>query len=160
MKFNERFIAFIMALIMVVNFSILGTIQVFAHDAILDVEYDDCIYETGTDGIDEMWYALNKNSVCRHISHEEDTIKYYFANSAEGSTYTWTTDVSASVAQEIKNAYAESMKKWNNVYFYSYNYNGTVKKCKLIEVVEGTAFDHNLTIYPGTSTPPLLQLAP
>lgn len=39
-----------------------------------------------------------------------DTIKYYFASSVEGSTYTWTTDVSTSVAQEIKNAYAESMK--------------------------------------------------
>ena len=79
-----------------------------------------------------------------------DTIKYYFASSVEGSTYTWTTDVSTSVAQEIKNAYAESMKKWNNVYFYSYDDNGILNKHKIINIIEGTATDHNLTIYPVT----------
>ena len=63
---------------------------------------------------------------------------------------TWTTDVSAFVAQEIKNAYAESMKKWNNVYFYSYDDNGILNKHKIINIVEGTATDHNLTIYPVT----------
>ena len=150
MKLNKRFIAFIMAIVMVVNFSILGAIQVFAHDAMLDVDYDDCIYEIGADGINETWYILDKGSVCRHISHEVDTIKYYFADSVVGSTYTWTTDVSASVAQEIKNAYAESMKKWNNVYFYSYDDNGILNKHKIINIVEGTATDHNLTIYPVT----------
>lgn len=143
MKLNKRFIAFIMAIVMVVNSSILGAIQVFAHDSMLNVEYDDCIYEIGADGINETWYILNKGSVCRHISHEVDTIKYYYADSADGSTYTWTTDVSASVAQEIKNAYAESMKKWNNVYFYSFNSSGDLVKHKIINIVEGTEADHN-----------------
>ncbi len=150
MKYNKKLIALIIAILMIVNFSIFGTIQVFAHDAMLNVNYDDCLYEIGSDGIYEMWYALNKNSVCRHISHEEDTIKYYFADSADGSTYTWTTDISPSAAQEIKNAYAESMKKWNNVYFYSYNDYGVLIKHKIINVVEGTEVDHNLTIYPVT----------
>lgn len=72
--------------------------------------YGNCEDEIYADGINEAWYVLNKNSECYHISHETDTIKYYFASSVEGSTYTWTTDVSTSVAQEIKNAYAESMK--------------------------------------------------
>ena len=72
--------------------------------------YGNCEDEIYADGINEAWYVLNKNSACYHISHEVDTIKYYFASSVEGSTYTWTTDVSTSVAQEIKNAYAESMK--------------------------------------------------
>lgn len=150
MESRKRFGAFVLALIIITNVSILGAIQVFAHDAMLNVDYDDCIYEIGADGINETWYILNKGSVCRHISHEVDTIKYYFADSVEGSTYTWTTDVSVSVAQEIKNAYAESMKKWNNVYFYSYDDNGILNKHKIINIVEGTATDHNLTIYPVT----------
>ena len=145
---------------MVVNFSIFGAIHVFAHAAMLNVDYDDCVYEIGTDGINEMWYVLNKSSVCRHISHEEDTIKYYFADSAEGSTYTWTTDVSTSVAQEIKNAYAESMKKWNNVYFYSYNDYGVLTKHKVINIVEGTEEDHNLTIYPTTGKSFIAETGP
>ena len=42
------------------------------------------------------------------------------------------------------------MKKWNNVYFYSYNAYGTLIKNKVINIVEGTESDHNLTIYPVT----------
>lgn len=152
MKSNKKLVALIMAMVMFVNFSIFGTIQVFAHDAMLNVDYDDCLYEIDSDGIYEMWYALNKSSVCRHISHEEDTIKYYFADSSDGGAYTWTTDVSASVAQDIKNAYAESIKKWNNVYFYSYNDDGVLIKHKIINIVEGTESDHNLIIYPVTGT--------
>ena len=57
---------------------------------------------------------------------------------------------SSTVGDEIKTAYANSMKKWNNVYFYSYNQDGTITKNKLINVVEGSANNHNLTIYPVT----------
>ena len=95
-----------------------------------------------------MWYALDRYSECYHISHDEFTIKYYFADADEGSTYTWNTDVSTIVAQEIKYRYAKSMKKWNDVYFYSYNSDGTLVKNKVINIVEGTELDHNLTIYP------------
>lgn len=144
----KRFVAFVFTLIIFINVLVFSNIQVFAHDSILDVDYDNCILNEEADGIDETWYVLNNSSVCRHISHELCTIKYYFANSIEGSTYTWTTDVSAFVAQEIKNAYAESMKKWNNVYFYSYNGSGDLVKHKIINIVEGTEKDHNLIIYP------------
>ena len=149
MKSFKKLSAFLLALVMVVNLSVLGT-QVSAHEAVLDVGYDICVPNRAMDGVDELWYVLNKNSHCYHISEDTDTIKYYFANSVEGSTYTWTTDVSEDVAQEIKNAYVESMKKWNNVYFYSYNAYGTLIKNKVINIVEGTESDHNLTIYPVT----------
>lgn len=59
----------------------------------------------------KMWYALNKGLSCNHLSHEVTTIKYYFEEASKDGTYTWTTDVSESVAQEIKTAYANSMKK-------------------------------------------------
>jgi len=40
------------------------------------------------------------------------------------------------------------MKKWNNVYFYSYDASENVIKNKIINVVEGTEEDHNLSIFP------------
>ncbi len=76
------------------------------------------------------------------------TIKYYFSNVSQDDTYTWTTDILSTDAQEIKDAYANSMKKWNNIYFYSYNIYGTLEKHKVINIIEGTESDHNLIIYP------------
>jgi len=143
MNSNKRSVAFILVLI-IINVSVFGSAQVFAHDAMLDVDYDNCIPNEEADGIDETWYILDKGSECWHISHDVDTIKYYFADSVDGSTCTF--------AQEIKDDYAESMKKWNNVYFYSYDNNGILSKHKIINIVEGTATDHNLTIYPVTGT--------
>ena len=51
-------------------------------------------------------------------------------------------------AEAIKLAFANSMEKWNNVYFYSYNQDGSVTKNKIIEIVETTKGNQNLTIYP------------
>lgn len=34
MKFKKKFVALIMVLIIILNFSVFGTIQVFAHDEI------------------------------------------------------------------------------------------------------------------------------
>jgi hypothetical protein len=73
------------------------------------VNYDDCGVEENTsqagvalsnnEGIDEMWYALiDEDSFCYHYDHEAYTIKYCFAESSVE-------------AEEIKNAYANSMKK-------------------------------------------------
>ena len=39
MKFNKKIVAFIMVLIVVLNFSVFGTLQVFAHDEMLDATY-------------------------------------------------------------------------------------------------------------------------
>ena len=149
MKSKKIFSLFI-ALVTAFIFFVVGIVQAFAHPATLNVEYDGCVGWAGVDGIDEAWYVLDKYAYSLHLSHNEDTIKYYFADYDEGGSYTWTSDVSQSTAEEIKSAYADSMKKWNNVYFYSYNSYGVAIKNKIINVVEGTETDHNLTIYPAT----------
>ena len=151
MKIIVKKLSLVLILVMIFSFSNFSLLQTFAHDAMLEVEYDNCIASKTGDSIDEMWYALIKGSYCYHLSTEETTIKYYFAPIAANG-YTWTTDVSSDVAEEIKDAYANSMKKWNNVYFYSYNTCGEVIKCKIINVVEAENEDEcNLIIYPGTS---------
>ncbi len=148
MKSKKRLTAVALALIIVLNCFILGAIQSFAHSKMLDVGYDDCVFAYRSDGIDEMWYTLTKGNLCRHYSHESKTIKYYFSETSKDGTYSWTTDVSENVANEIKSTYAESMKKWNNVYFYEEDSQGFVLKHKLINIVEGTATDYNIIIYP------------
>ena len=55
MKKRRSWISLIMALILVLNFSLSGAIQAFAHSAILEVEYDNCVAEKDSDSIDEMW---------------------------------------------------------------------------------------------------------
>ncbi len=149
---KRRYATLARALVIVLNFSMFGAMQASAHSAMLDIAYDDCEAERFDDGINEVWYFLDKNAICWHLSHEESTIKYYFKDTFSDGEYTWTTDVSEAVAQEIKNAYADSMKKWNNVYFYSYNVDGTITKNRIINVVEGTELDHNLVIFPGIDT--------
>ena len=82
-------------------------------------------------------------------------ILYYFEEvyQEEGkSDYTWTTNLTEEQAVDVKNTYAESMKKWNNVYFYTYNSDGTITKNRLINVIEGTRNNHNLSIYPAILT--------
>jgi len=86
-----------------------------------------------------------------HISHEVDTITYYFADSSRNlfDTYTWTTDISETEVNDIKESYAESMKKWNDVYYYSYDENGNMTLHKVINVMEGADEESsNLIIYP------------
>ena len=145
----------------------------YAHEALLDVEYDDCEVdlEKGTpvnDGEDEIWYYLNSRRLAnyvQHIDHETQTIRYYFADRAKDDrNYTWTTDIyteylktmspelaleeAEKTAENIKKAYADSMKKWNNVYYYSYDEDGNRIANKVINIIEGTEENHNLTIYP------------
>ena len=147
MKHIKKALTIFIALLVFANFSVFGVIRVFSHPVLLEVSYDDCV----ADGIDETWYTLNTDSSCFHLSHADNTIKYYFEDKSEDGTYMWTTDVSETVANEIKTAYANSMKKWNNVYFYSFDGENVVKN-KIINVVEGTEDDHNLTIYPISGT--------
>ena len=133
-----------------------NNVFIFAHEKMLDVEYDSCGVPRDPhgqiermDGEDELWYWLIDGYCEYHISNEVQTIKYYFADDAKGSdTYTWTTDLAATEANEIKEAYANSMKKWDNIYYYSYDENGNRIANKIINVVEGTLTDHNLIIYP------------
>ena len=155
MKRNRKIITFIMTLIMVMNGFIAASIPTFAHGAMLNVRYDECIGVVGSDSIDEEWYTITATTISYHISHEVDTIKYYFAVNpeSEGDTeeekFGWT-DLSEEFAEEIQTAVVNSMKKWANVYFYSYNPDGSITKNKVINIVEGTEQDHNLLIYPET----------
>ena len=159
MELSKKAIALFLMLMIIVNFSIFGVVQALAHETILNVEYDYCSKAYQTDGIDEKWYVLytrrtsSSNSKCYHISHETQTIKYYFADESP-TGYRWDTDITEEMAEEIKTCYANSMKKWNNVYFYSYDSAGNIIKQKVINIVEGnpTDSDCNLIIYPGTNT--------
>ena len=150
----------IIALIWLVSVLLNGSIPIFAHQNMLLVGYDGCsgptYDEAGnlvTDGEDETWYWLEWNDSQYHLSHDTQTIKYYFADNGKyDSSYTWTTDTTESEANDIKEAFANSMKKWNDIYYYSYDSNGNKIARKVITVVEGSETDHNLIIYPAKST--------
>ena len=115
MRFTRKLIILIVVLVSFTNSFCFGPLLVFAHNELLDISYDDCVGNKEGDGIDEMWYVLtNQNSSCYHLGEEEVAIRYYFAESSS-SEYTWTTDVSDDEAEIIKDAIANSMKKWNQV---------------------------------------------
>lgn len=145
----------IIMLILIVVFLSANTIYVLAHSEMLGVTYDECRVPVDDgniiemDGEDEMWYALYNSTMSHHLSHEVYTIRYYFSEFAKNdNTYTWTTDYTFEEAEAIKEAYANSMKKWNNVYYYTYDEYGTRIAKKIINVEEGTEKKNNLTIYP------------
>ena len=147
MKIN-KFFSFITATLIILNFSVFGLIQALAHSSLLNVAYDSCEYHTEIDHINEAWYVISDKSLgVYHIDNTIQTIKYYFADESI-SGYRWDTDISQELAEEIKTSFANSMKKWNNVYIYSYDSKGNIEKNKVINIVEGTFTDHNLTIYP------------
>ena len=143
---NNRMVSLILLFVVIANCYILGVIQTFAHDSILDIGYDECIAQKYADGTNEMWYVLDNGSSNYHLPNEEKTIKYYFKENTAISDI-WPDYISESDVEDVKNAYVNSMKKWNNVYFYSYNEDGTINKKKIINVIEGTENDHNLTIF-------------
>ena len=134
---------------MMVNLLVLFPHKIFAHNEMLEVVYDNCFSSEDSGDINEKWYILDWFNEQYHLGQDEDTIIYYFENSSKNGSYSWTTDISEDEAQIIKDEYAGSMKKWNNVYFYSYNENGTITKNKVINVVEGTQDNCNLRIYPA-----------
>ena len=119
--------------------------------------FDACSWNTN-DGDDEAWYYYDYSDIPTgytlniHYPHNITCIKYYFADTAYNDpNYTWTTDISLELANEIKAAFASSMEKWNNVVYYtydSYGENGNRYSNDIITIEEGTAFDHNVTIYP------------
>ncbi len=144
MKSNRKLIALIVTLVVIVNFPVLSSFSVFAHQTMLNVNYDNCTASEKSDGIDEMWYVLEKDEVCRHISHEVGTIRYRFRNDLD-----WVPmEELEEFGEEIKAAVAASIEKWNNVYFYSYNSDGTITKNQLINVVEVTEGECEITIRP------------
>ena len=156
MKILHKIVALL--LIFVLMYTSSG--YVFAHQQMLNIEYDDCEVPiddsgniTNTDGEDETWYWLEWYGSEYHISHTVETIKYYFSDiSMDGSSYTWTTDITETEANEIKEAIANSMEKWNDIYYFSYDESGKLISHKVINIVEGSKNDCNLIIYPTQST--------
>ena len=146
----------IYVLALFLTFAVLTTTDVFAHMSILEVEYDDCENKETTDGEDETWYMLyrtySEGSIeHRHISEETSTIRYWFEESApNNSSYTWTseTDITEEIAQDIKTSYINSVMKWNNIYYYTYDENGNRISNKIINIIQGTKDNHNLSIFP------------
>ena len=136
-KISNKIVAIILAFTII---SILS-IFVYGHSVIVDIEYDECINLQGADGRDEAWYWLeNSSNIQPHIGNNVPTIKYYFEeqyySSTSGVTYTWSIDDSDYSAEEIKQAYANSMKKWNDIYYYSYDTNGNRITNKIVDVVD------------------------
>ena len=138
----------ICSMLMIVCVISVGIVPVFAHDQRLNVLYDNCVYVVDAEGIDEMWYCLDSYTLSQHLDHNVDTIKYYFSETAKQSNYSWADNTTSEIAQAVKTAVVNSMKKWDDVYFYSQDSSGNITKNKVINIIEGTASDHNLTIYP------------
>ena len=76
---------------------------VFAHEAILSVDYDECNGVLNRDGIDETWYILEDENRTYHLSDAVSTIKYYFAEEHYETGCTWIPEgQSSAVGEEIK----------------------------------------------------------
>ncbi len=149
MKLYRRIFTIIMSVIMLANFCIF---QAFAHQVTLEVSYDNCIVDDNNDGIDERWYRLNISSHGWHYGEDKSTITYRFEEIPDNSPV-WSTGVTEAIIETIKTAYANSMKKWNNVYFYSYNSDGTITKNKIINIVEASSDEEcNISISFVTNT--------
>ena len=113
MKFSKYLLSIFMSLSIIFN---VMTIPVFAHNAILDVDYDNCQADLDEDGVLEAWYVLNQTL---HISDQIQTIKYYFEENFPNTSITWIPPgQNSDIGEEIKAAYASSLEKWNNVYFF------------------------------------------
>lgn len=145
-----------------------GVVGLFAHSAQLEVLYDSCIPEpynndTGDvgDGEDEKWYELiqswigNDNIVyhnCNHFPHSNNqisTIKYYINESSKTNpSLTWESFLPSSISDSVKAAIISSMQKWNNIYLYKYSSSNFLIKHRLVNIIEGSYNDNNLTIYP------------
>lgn len=155
MKKNKKF--FLGGLLFVIFILSLNFVTE-AHSAQLDVTYDDCVpspfidYNDIGDGYNEKWYQLEKQNLEYHLSHSSDnisTIKYYMNPTGKNnSSFTWGSGLTTEETNKIKIEFKKSMEKWNNVFYYSTNSDGTITKHKLVNVLEGTQSDHNLLIYP------------
>ncbi len=142
MKSGKKILAFLACFAILLSYSTFVVVPISAHEELLEVDYDNCDYVKWGDGLNEAWYVLGNGIECAHISHEVTTIKYCFMG-------TWTIgDITELEANAIKEAYANSMKKWNNVYFYTYDASGEVVKHKIVNVIEVEEGEQNLSIYP------------
>ena len=155
-------IILLMLLSMITAFSYQECYELLAHSTEIDVIYDDCVpfYYVDTNniggGIHEKWYRIIPSDISEdtytcHIEYvvgETPKISYYYAQNAENdNSYNWNSTFTNDEELNFKNAFSNSMNKWNNIYIYCEK-NQIVSKHKLIDVYEGTESSHNLIIYP------------
>ena len=84
---------------------------------------------TNDNEADEKWYELvrqiNSTLYNSHISTDITTIKYYISNvgkDKDGEDVYWnSTGLTNTQINQLKSDYVEGMKKWNDVYYYSYD---------------------------------------
>ena len=159
---SRRFFVFV-CLALIISFLWAGTVIAFAHAQMLDVFYDACDENLNGAGLNETWYILNYKGECAHLDHNQTTIKYYFSEYTKSAPFkTWaaliqeTSSISITIGEaeqlaiEIKNAFADSMKKWDNVYIYTCDSTGNIIKNKPINIIQVDNEDEaNLTIYPA-----------
>jgi len=157
-------IILLMLLSIITAFSYQESYEVLAHFDDIGVSYDQCQYEHYVDannigdGINEKWYSIFPFDPTKETSHyykgtsiQTQTIKYYFSDyntiDDNDNSY-WYDNVTQEFGDKVKLEYANSMKKWNNVYVYIYADDNIVTKRKFINIVDGTSNDWDLIIYP------------
>ena len=147
----QKIIAFSLCVLLILSFSL----TTMAHPLLLNVTYDECSQENLVDGENELWYKLDEVfnhpfNMPFHLSHETLEIKYYFSpNNTKDPDKTWiscikeaaeewqinlTDEEAETIVQQIQMLYAQSMEKWNDVYYYSYNSDGELVPNKVITV--------------------------
>lgn len=62
---NLRRFSFLLTLVLLIN--TLCIFDVFGHESMLSVSYDECVPIVSQDGVDEAWYFLNGATTCLHF---------------------------------------------------------------------------------------------
>lgn len=146
----------IISIFIIITIISLFPISVSAHSNDLDILYDDCIPSQYIDeinigdGYNEKWYSLSKNNEMKHIANSQytvTTIRYYFYNTSTYGDIEWSQYLEQEQINEFKLNFINSMKKWNNVYFYINNGDYYTKR-KIVNIIEGTEENHNVSIRP------------
>ena len=160
-KIMKKMISFVLLFVLILY----SSLSILAHPTMLNVNYDECSQEEHIDGEDELWYRIDEifppsSGISLHMSHAVLEIKYYFSYEND---QTWTKYVkdaaqqfnvslseseALTIVQSIQNCFVNSMKRWNDVYYYSYDDNNNRIKNKIITVKQGTQYDNNVVIYP------------
>lgn len=136
-----------------------GYTALFAHDAQLEVLYDSCIPENYSDlgdivgAEDEKWYLLDDGSETRHIGDYNDVpqISYYVYDSSADGNISWNYILDPVRREHVKNCLINGILKWNNIYLYKQASAGTITKHKLVEMYEGSASNHHISVFPNES---------
>ena len=123
------------------------------HPEVLLFDKNECSYSSTYDGEDKSWFALENADGQYHFPHSDNgvsTIKYFISDtSRHDSSLTWNYNMpNNTLGEEVKQNFLNSILKWNNIYFYEVSSNQFVTKKKLVNIVQGTASDYNLAIYP------------